>query len=585
MRQFFFLILSIMMGQSIAMEKSFKTGESEASKRLEQMQTDIMKVNPSQVPGFKTATPPQSSLTADTMEEAVAHEVSQNKAAQFVKESSDKRPTFKIDGDKDPLFISANKVANNPEGTLGVTVHTKASGAKKVQYTCTKGYETYEKKCRWTKVPVKTGVRYEEEEYIVNLSRAITHQLYRWPSPIDILQEAAWGLTTPFDIERSIEAFKQIFRGYDEATKEPINLDTDSISRIYWLGHHGKGIDLGDHKNYWPEFIKVRVKTKKEIPTFELKDTNTCENLELLADRGECGYGPKRCIEGPETRMIEGTPVYADCWAEEATYQCHSPYQDNCKKYLEKGCYQLNSRCKVSQDNTCVQWEQTFECLESPSQSHATYMTGNKAFCMDGNCVDSSYVANTELLQALSQMSVLKQIQDDLRKNLGIFKGDSLECSRNCAGFKDCCGNGRGWGVSLKLGNCDANEVKLSKLRQENKCVAVGTYCAKRVLGVCTSKRSSFCCFGTKLSRLIQEQGRSQLGISFGSAEHPQCRGLTPEELSQIDMSKMDLSELFEDIKKNFKPQNPSEIKSSVNVDRIKQNMSNLVSGTSRNNQ
>ena len=383
------------------------------------------------------------------------------------------------------------------------------------------------------------------------------------------------------------DIFKTNFKQVDEMTGRHARIELDKIISIKFKGGAGRRIKEGgwSSSREYPEFYAYQVNYYANVRTYELKDTNTCENLELLADRGECGYGPKRCVEGPGTRMIEGTPVYADCWAEEATYQCHSPYQDNCKKYLEKGCYQLNSRCKVQQDNNCIQWEQTFECLESPSQSHATYLSGNKAFCMDGNCVDSSYVANTELLQALSHMSVLKQIQDDLRTNLGIFTGDPLECSRNCLDFKDCCGNGKGWGVSLKLGNCDENEKKLSKLRQENKCVAVGTYCARRVAGVCTSKRSSFCCFGTKLSRLLQEQGRAQLGIPFGSAEHPDCRGLTPEELSQIDMSKMDLSELFEDIKKNFKPQNPSEIKGSVSVDRIKQNMSNLVTGTSRNNQ
>jgi conjugal transfer mating pair stabilization protein TraN len=50
------------------------------------------------------------------------------------------------------------------------------------------------------------------------------------------------------------------------------------------------------------------------------------------------------------------------------------------------------------------------------------------------------------------------------------------------------------------------------------------------------------------MARLINQQGKAQLKLSFGSAEHPQCQGLTLDQLAQIDFSKLDLSELFEEI-------------------------------------
>ena len=53
-------------------------------------------------------------------------------------------------------------------------------------------------------------------------------------------------------------------------------------------------------------------------------------------------------------------------------------------------------------------------------------------------------------------------------------------------------------------------------------------------------------CFSSPLARIVQEQGRAQLGRSFGSARHPECRGFTMEELGMLDWDSMDLSEWVE---------------------------------------
>ena len=48
--------------------------------------------------------------------------------------------------------------------------------------------------------------------------------------------------------------------------------------------------------------------------------------------------------------------------------------------------------------------------------------------------------------------------------------------------------------------------------------------------------------FGSKLGRILQQQGRSQLGIGWSS-----CRGLTVAEIKRIDFAGLDLSEFTED--------------------------------------
>ena len=71
------------------------------------------------------------------------------------------------------------------------------------------------------------------------------------------------------------------------------------------------------------------------------------------------------------------------------------------------------------------------------------------------------------------------------------------------------------------------------------------------------SEAEAFCCFNSKLARIIQEQGRPQLksfnpnpwGVPTddGPAD-ADCRGFTSTEFQMLDFSKMDLSEYFGDI-------------------------------------
>ena len=57
--------------------------------------------------------------------------------------------------------------------------------------------------------------------------------------------------------------------------------------------------------------------------------------------------------------------------------------------------------------------------------------------------------------------------------------------------------------------------------------------------------------FQSKLGRIIQEQGRPQLGLNFGSAQSPVCSGLTPQQFAELDLSKFDFSEVINDLTAN----------------------------------
>ncbi|HAL3014253.1 TPA: conjugal transfer protein TraN, partial [Escherichia coli] len=67
-------------------------------------------------------------------------------------------------------------------------------------------------------------------------------------------------------------------------------------------------------------------------------------------------------------------------------------------------------------------------------------------------------------------------------------------------------------------------------------------------------KKRSYCQFDSKLAQIVQQQGRNgQLRISFGRAKHPDCRGITVDELQKIQFDRLDFTNFYEDLMNNQK--------------------------------
>ena len=296
--------------------------------------------------------------------------------------------------------------------------------------------------------------------------------------------------------------------------------------------------------------ILHKVPYQDTIKTPVISHLNTCGALEEKVDRGLCSYVSRACTQGRQTRFIGGVPVTQNCWEETFTYACEHPSKNDCAPLRARGCVQNGSTCKQKIGNACVVHIQTYQC-KSKSQL-STQITGGKTpFCLDGSCRDQSWELNDEMMSSLAQLSILKEMQGKMDS---IFKGDQHQCSKYILSFKDCCGSGKGWSKSIGLGGCKEKEKLLQKKRQARLCHYVGTYCAKKVLNKCVQKKSSYCCFGSKLLKAFHVQGRPQISLDWGSPEEPLCRGFTIEEIQRIDFSKLDLSEAFEDLMKNYSP-------------------------------
>ncbi|PSW22452.1 hypothetical protein C9J21_22345 [Photobacterium phosphoreum] len=127
----------------------------------------------------------------------------------------------------------------------------------------------------------------------------------------------------------------------------------------------------------------------------------------------------------------------------------------------------------------------------------------------------------------------------------------------------NCCSD-KGWGKDISLTSCTDEEKALIKAKEKKIVHTIGRYCAEKVLGVCIRHKEANCQYPNILSRLVSEQGKPQLHKTFGSPEDPDCSGFTPEEMSHIDFSKIDLSSYYDDLKANIKLPDPNTLKDKI---------------------
>ena len=310
--------------------------------------------------------------------------------------------------------------------------------------------------------------------------------------------------------------------------------------------------------------------TEEAVKTIDESWADSCEGLRNLAKKGICRKVREHCPGGSETRDVPGRatdgkaisrPITRPCWQYVTEYECSYPSENSCRALSQSKCDQINSKCVKELEGHCVEWEQTYRC---PQGREVKTIKGDPYTPYFGEHKDKlNYQPNTAMNESLAKLSALKEIQDDIRSESaanntagripGIFKGGSRKCTIAFAGFSNCCFKDSGWGHSLGLTGCNGEEKDLAQKRGKDLCVEVGTYCDKKVLGQCIKKKKSFCCFPSKLARIVHTQGRAQLGIGWGDGENPMCRGLTPEELSRVDFSKLDMRELHQDIASRIK--------------------------------
>ena len=110
--------------------------------------------------------------------------------------------------------------------------------------------------------------------------------------------------------------------------------------------------------------------------------------------------------------------------------------------------------------------------------------------------------------------------------------------------------------IVMSMMSCNEAEGKLAMKEGAGLCHSSGSWCSSclRILGKCVScleRTTGKCCFNSMLARIVNEQGRRQLGMGWGNGKTPDCSGFTIPQLQSLDFSAMDLSEFYASIVPN----------------------------------
>lgn len=118
------------------------------------------------------------------------------------------------------------------------------------------------------------------------------------------------------------------------------------------------------------------------------------------------------------------------------------------------------------------------------------------------------------------------------------------------------------------LMSCEQSEQILAMRRGQNLCHEIGTYCSKElkllVAKICIERTKSYCCYNSRLARIINEQGRAQIGKSWGDPKSPNCSGFTQTEFAAIDFARIDLSEFTAEIMASVRMPNAAGIQQNM---------------------
>ncbi len=315
----------------------------------------------------------------------------------------------------------------------------------------------------------------------------------------------------------------------------------------------GKILNQTDAPN---ENIK-HIETEFHIKRDE-KDLSNCSAEEI---NKHCEEVEEKCIEPAETRNINGKDVHKDCWKWDRKYICRTDtFIDECKQ-MPKNCKVVGEPICLhfnQVDKTCDHKELKYQCNETKTFQRECK---SKEFCLGGICEKPTRHRHNDFGSSISYLSVLAQMKSNELEGCRCSNGkttcesseiDPSSCKFFTGGTKQCvkatsqlnCCSDKG--VFRNFIGCSQEEKDLFKLRKANLCHHVDSWKGKKWNKF--KKYQSHCCFKSKLAKIIQIQGRKQLGIGWGDRKNPDCRSLTLEEIRRIDFSKIDFTDLYTDL-------------------------------------
>lgn len=314
-----------------------------------------------------------------------------------------------------------------------------------------------------------------------------------------------------------------------------------------------------------------------------------------------CGIISQACTSGPATVVIDGMEVTRPCWENTTQYACiEAGTSDTCDSAVAKGCTVASTVCKegvtINGVFQCITEQREYACKVAEATSNTVVNCGAQQFCVDGNCFDTGSVPDPDFAKAVTGMEIAREAGVYVDEStFQVFKGQDNRCAKSV--LKNCCKgaskrsdqltnlaifggsayvldvlSGGGMKTTLAAGidpavlaltisymvvqdmlQCEKEEVLVAVRRDHGLCHYVGEYCSKKIsllfAKICVQHKETYCCFNSKISKIINEAARVQLpGMGWGTPESPSCQGITITQFQAMDLSTVDFSEFYSDI-------------------------------------
>lgn len=536
-----FACSSVAFGQ--AMQDAREQGEDLAESLRDATSESILgNAAPNEVPGFGGTALPETSMADDPEGLSAAGEARRGDDS-YATVIDPYRPTF------DPTTIdlaAADLVSNDPDAYLGTGIGLAGGagsceplppgGGSSSTYleSCNDGSEVYseQRSCSIRMVPEVTTV--EAFKYFVVPTDAYGTPLTRMAQ---MTPHVASGVCKPTGVVMRACAAHTI---YGWSTNKFCN-DYNATEYVCSADLAIAAIPSPTTGKSWHE----KTRTSSVVTT----RVDSCASLNNNAN---CTPEPagEVCTEPGETRIIDGVSVTEPCWAWERSYQCSGTRPANDCGELEgrSECTFDHQEC-LSEDSTgaCTVYDRWYSCTAPGGTTDVSeFVCAGDLYCIDGECTEVERQASTEFKDAMVAVQTMGEMRDDFNPDtLRLFTGENLKCSDKVFGISNCC---TGKGVPLLTPwLCDAQDRAVDQKDDAGLCHMVGSYCSDSFLGACLTRKQSYCCFSSKLTRILQVQGRAQLGIPWGKPKEPNCDGFLVEQFQQLDLSRMDFSEVYEE--------------------------------------
>jgi conjugal transfer mating pair stabilization protein TraN len=391
--------------------------------------------------------------------------------------------------------------------------------------------------------------------------------------------------------------------------------------------------------------------------------TDAINNTQCHAytDNPGCTLASHTCVEPAATRIINGLPVYKDCWSWQDNYTCTGQMQNDCAALQAKGCTLGTSKCiTTASDGQCSLTEKVYQCQSSAGTTSSVMDCGTQQYCVGGNCFDAGHTPDPDFAQTAAMMEAMRQAGNYMdAASLLIFGGQGSSCTKSLFGLVNCCkasGGGaamsnsavmgfalQAGGQAIKYGSsyvydsimsnsgqvgyvargiesalsstpadylmsgttpsfspsfslygftasfgpaaagattigtygsltfafdpyslaisvaimviqdilsCEQEEKMLAMRKGQNLCHFNSSYCSSKIpiIKTCIETTETYCCFNSRLARIINEGGRSQTGKGWGD-----CSGFTTDEFAMLDFSMIDMTEFTNEIMANVR--------------------------------